>query len=251
MVRGEHVIGNGTESGGVTESGGMPTAQLTHQVGSSLLADQVFSVLRHWITRGEWQPGKQLRIREVAALVGTSEMPVREAFGRLSQAGLIDIEPYKGATVRALSIDELEHIYEVRIMLEAEAGRQGAQRADAAVVEAMRRHWELLQAASERGAIVEAVVEGENVLGALYDAGENDLLTGLVRTLWDMCRPYKSLWVSNAIEHGLSSWGHMPALIDAASNNDSHQAYRILERTYMDARALLRKLLDRQTGTNR
>ena len=245
------MIGALSEFGGVPGPSGTPTVRRTHQVASSLLADQVFSVLRHWITRGEWQPGKQLRIREVAALVGTSEMPVREAFGRLSQAGLIDVEPYKGATVRALSIDELEHMYDVRILLEAEAGRQGAQRADATVVAAMREHWELLQAASQRGAVVEAVVEGENVLGALYDAGDNDLLTGLVRTLWDRCRPYKSLWVSNAIEHGLSSWGHMPAIIEAASNNDGNEAYRILERTYMDARALLRKLLDRQTGTNR
>lgn len=230
---------------------GAPSVRLQHRVGSVLLADQVFERLRKWITGGEWQPGKQLRIREVAALVGTSEMPVREAFRRLAQAGLIVVEPYKGATVRVLRIDDLEHIYDVRIMLEAEAGRQGAQRADGAVVETMRRHWELVQVASERGDVMEAVAEDENVLSALYDAGENDVLTGLVRTLWDTCRPYKFLWVSNAVEQGLATWSHIPDLIDAASHNDSHLAFRILERTYRDARATVRHLLDRQTGANR
>lgn len=228
----------------MTESDGTSAIRLTHQVGSSLLADQVFEILRHWITRGEWQPGKQLRIREVAGLVGTSEMPVREAFRRLSQAGLIETEPYRGATVRMLTIDEVEHMYAVRILLEPEAGRQGAQRADASVVTVMREHWELLQSASERGAVVEAVLEGEEILGALYDASGNDILADLVRQMWDRCRPYKSLWVSNAVDQGLSSWDHIPDTIEAVSRNDSHQAFRILERTYIDARSLLRQLLD-------
>jgi DNA-binding GntR family transcriptional regulator len=220
----------------------------------------VFEALRQRITRGEWEPGTQLRIKEVAALVGTSEMPVREAFRRLAQAGLIVLEPYKGATIPVLHLSDLEHIYDVRIMLEAEAGRQGALCATPAVVATMREHWLLVQEASERGDVVGAVLEDENVLGALYGAGENDVLVGLVRTVWDSCRPYKGLWVSNAVEHGLATWSHIPALIDAASHNDSHLAFRILERTYLDARATVRQLLDRQapepgstgqTGTNR
>ncbi len=237
----------------MTGPNGLPTTTTVdraHRVESSPLADQVYEVLRHRITRGEWQPGTQLRIKEVAALVGTSDMPVREAFRRLAQTGLIVLEPYKGATIPVLRIADLEHIYDVRIMLEAEAGRQGAQRADASVVENMRQHWQLVQQASDRGDLVEAVLEDENVLNALYRAGENDVLVGLVNTLWDSCRPYKSLWAANAMEQGLAAWSHIPALIDAASKKDSHLAYRILERTYLDARALLRQLLGRQTGTS-
>ncbi|OUS92139.1 hypothetical protein CA951_29985 [Rhodococcus sp. NCIMB 12038] len=44
--------------------------------------------------------------------MGTSVMPVREAFRRLEQAGLIVTEPYRGASVRELSIDELEYVYD-------------------------------------------------------------------------------------------------------------------------------------------
>lgn len=228
----------------------VPAVRLQHQVSSSPLADQVFEVLRQRITRGEWAPGSHLRIKEVAALVGTSEMPVREAFRRLAQAGLIVLEPYKGATIPALHVSDLEHIYDVRILLEAEAGRQGAQRISADGVDVMRRHWVLLQKASARGDIVDAVVEDENVLSTLYGAGENDILVGLVKTIWDNCRSYKSLWVSNALEQGLATWSHIPALIDAAAHNDSHLAFRILERTYIDARAVLRQLMERQTGTS-
>ncbi|MFC9362310.1 GntR family transcriptional regulator [Rhodococcus sp. NPDC057014] len=226
------------------------SAQLKHRVSSSLLADQVFEALRGWIAQGEWEPGKQLRIREVAAQVGTSDMPVREAFRRLEQAGLIVVEPYRGATVRVLSIDELEHVYDIRIMLEPAAARDGVERCDDGVLEQMHHHWGLLQAASERGDVVEAVRQDEHLLMALYSAGPNDVLLKMVRELWDTCRPYKSLWVTNAIEHGLATWSHITHLLDAVERHDSDAAHSILDRTYRDARATVRQLLDTQSGRN-
>ena len=66
------------------------------------LAHQVFDTLRGWIVNGQLQPGYRLRVRDVAAMVGTSVMPVREAIGRLVETGLAIHEPYKGARVRAL-----------------------------------------------------------------------------------------------------------------------------------------------------
>ncbi|MFC9557958.1 GntR family transcriptional regulator [Rhodococcus sp. NPDC056960] len=226
------------------------SAQLQHRVSSSLLADQVFEALRGWIAQGEWLPGKQLRIREVAALVGTSDMPVREAFRRLEQAGLIVVEPYRGAKVRELSIDELEHVYDIRILLEPVAARAGVEHSDAGVLEAMNRHWQLLQEASERGDVVEAVRQDEQLLMALYTAGPNDVLLKMVRELWDTCRAYKSLWVVNAVEHGLATWSHITHLIDAVERGDGDGAHDILERTYRDARATVRQLLDTQSGRN-
>lgn len=66
-------------------------------------------------------------------------------FRWLEQAVLLTVEPYKGATVRAMSFDELEQMYEVCIMLEAEAVRRGATSADDLAVESIQRHWALLQ----------------------------------------------------------------------------------------------------------
>lgn len=224
--------------------------RLRRPVTASLLADQVFEALRGWIAAGEWAPGRQLRIRDVAVLVGTSEMPVREAFRRLEQAGLILIEPYKGATVRSLSIDELEHVYDVRIMLEPEAGRQGARHADGRVLATMRHHADLVHDASERGDIAEAVAQDEYLLDALYSAGDNDILTNMVRGLWDTCRPYKNLWVANAVDQGISTWSHLTHLLDAVAAHDADRAFTILDRTYRDARATVRGLLEPATGSH-
>ena len=49
----------------------------------SLLADQVYTMIREAILNGEMPAGTRLRVRDLAAQVGTSIMPVRESIRRL------------------------------------------------------------------------------------------------------------------------------------------------------------------------
>ena len=54
----------------------------------TLLTDQVYAVLHQAIVSGELPAGSRLRVRDIAAQVGTSVMPVREAIRRVEEAGL-------------------------------------------------------------------------------------------------------------------------------------------------------------------
>jgi DNA-binding GntR family transcriptional regulator len=56
---------------------------LPKRVTPTLLTDQVYAVLHEAIISGELPAGSRLRIRDLAAQVGTSVMPVREAIRRL------------------------------------------------------------------------------------------------------------------------------------------------------------------------
>ena len=80
-----------------------------------LLTDQVFSAIHEAIMSGDTRTGARLRIRDLAAQLGTSPMPVREAIGRLEQAGLAQRVPHKGAVVIDLSPAELVHVYDTRL----------------------------------------------------------------------------------------------------------------------------------------
>jgi DNA-binding GntR family transcriptional regulator len=111
------------------------------------------------------------------------------------------------------------------------------------VVAEMTDHWQLLQEASERGDVTDAVAEDENVLNAVYRRGANEVLVRLVNELWDACRAYKTLWSINAIEHGIDAWHHVPMLIEAVGNRDADAAHAIMARTYTDAGATVRGLL--------
>src|ERR671925_88174 len=92
----------------------------------SLMTDQVFTAIQDAIMSGEMPAGYRLRIRDIAAQVGTSVMPVREAIRRLEEAGLAERVPHKGAVVKGLTLEELVHVYDVRRLLEVEAARLGA-----------------------------------------------------------------------------------------------------------------------------
>jgi DNA-binding GntR family transcriptional regulator len=75
-------------------------------------------MLRHAIIRGILPPGKRLRQEVLAAELGVSRIPLRDAFRRLQAEGLIEIDGRRGARVASLSLDDVAELYELRRMLE-------------------------------------------------------------------------------------------------------------------------------------
>ena len=71
-------------------------------VGRALLRDDVYRRLRDAIVDGTLEPGEQLRDQELAAWLGVSRTPVREALLRLQQAGLVAARPGRSTTVASL-----------------------------------------------------------------------------------------------------------------------------------------------------
>jgi DNA-binding GntR family transcriptional regulator len=68
----------------------------------------VFETLRDMILFFELAPGERLVETELATRLGVSKTPVREALFLLESEGLVDVAPYRGATVRWLSVKEME-----------------------------------------------------------------------------------------------------------------------------------------------
>jgi DNA-binding GntR family transcriptional regulator len=204
------------------------------------LAEQVFATLREWIVTGELRPGQRLRVRDLADAVGTSVMPVRDAIRRLVECGLAVHEPYKGARVRDLEVAELENLYYVRMLLESEAARLGARAATADVAERMHAHWVELDQAARSGDVTETLLRDELLLGTLFAAAGNDVLLGVISSLWDKCRPYKVVWATAATGRGdLTMWHFAPELIEAVSANDGEAAERIMRDTYVEAKGAI------------
>jgi DNA-binding GntR family transcriptional regulator len=82
------------------------------------LGERVHEYLRDEILSDRLPPGTDLQEVGLAASLGVSRGPVREALGRLSGEGLVTIRPRNGAVVRSLSRREFIEAYEVREALE-------------------------------------------------------------------------------------------------------------------------------------
>ena len=80
--------------------------------------DQIVDHIRRAVFSGRFTPGSKLKEKEISEWLGMSRMPVREAFRILEAQGLVEIEPNKGARVPLISLEDLEEIYEARVLLE-------------------------------------------------------------------------------------------------------------------------------------
>ncbi|CAA9537601.1 MAG: hypothetical protein AVDCRST_MAG79-1529 [uncultured Thermoleophilia bacterium] len=74
--------------------------------------------LRGAIHAGELQPGARLVERALAASLGVSHIPVREAFARLEEESLVVRAPRRGARVAEVSPQTLAELSEIRVVLE-------------------------------------------------------------------------------------------------------------------------------------
>lgn len=81
------------------------------------------------IRAGLLQPGARLRETELAARLGISRTPVREAIRQLEADGLVVHVPRSGAAIRRLDYAEIMELYEMRVVLEGTAARLAARSA--------------------------------------------------------------------------------------------------------------------------
>lgn len=109
-------------------------------------AELIAEELRRAILKGGLLPGSPLVERDLAAMLGVSKTPVREAIKTLVAKGLVEMSPYKGAMVRRVDPAFAENVYAVRIMLEPEAARLAAARVSRKAPEALAALEEAAQA---------------------------------------------------------------------------------------------------------
>lgn len=85
------------------------------------LTELAYLHIKRSILEGALGEGTRLTEENLAAQLGISKSPVREALNRLESDGLVTIEPRRGAYVRKLTLQEACELYELREVLEVHA----------------------------------------------------------------------------------------------------------------------------------
>jgi DNA-binding GntR family transcriptional regulator len=86
------------------------------------LGDLVYASLQQYLRSGAVAPGQPLQEVHLAELLGVSRTPVREAMVRLASQGLLNADG-RSFSVPELTLADVDHIYEVRFLIEPEALR--------------------------------------------------------------------------------------------------------------------------------
>ncbi len=106
------------------------------------LKDHIYDVLRSAILEMNiYEEGANLRLdeRDLAAQLGISRTPVREALAKLEQEGFVEIRPRKGVFVRRKSLDEVLEMIVVWSALESTAARLVTEKASDKELASLRK----------------------------------------------------------------------------------------------------------------
>lgn len=133
-------------------------------------------MLRAAIVAGDLQPGQRLTERSLCLLTGAGRTTVREAVRQLESEGLLHSVPHRGPMVALLSEPEARDLYELRAMLEGQAGRLCALRGGARHAAALHAAVAALDQARQAGSMLGVLQANSAFYDALNDGAGNEAL---------------------------------------------------------------------------
>jgi DNA-binding GntR family transcriptional regulator len=194
----------------------------------------VLAALREGIIRGALPPGARLRQEDLAALFDTSRIPVREALRILEYEGLVSSQPHRGFTVTTLDANEIEEIYELRVVLESHAVRLAVPLLTEADMAELERIYGAMVAATDPDA---QLALREQFYLRIYSVTTRPRLVGLIARLrQEVARSLR--W--KLVQHSPS---HHAVFFEAIREGDAERAVAELTSHYRKVAALLRRFL--------
>ena len=159
--------------------------------------DAVVDELRRQILTGELRPGDHVIQDELAATLGVSRIPIREALSVLTAEGTIRHRPHQGYRVASLDAKELDEIHQVLRLLEDEAIRHVANRSDEATLARLTQELEEMEACASDGSSLRFVDLYRDFRFEIFEMADMPRLTRFIRLAWQSCDAYRLAWLSH------------------------------------------------------
>ncbi|MFF2651393.1 GntR family transcriptional regulator [Streptomyces sp. NPDC058045] len=192
-------------------------------------ADRVYQHIKQGVLDRSYEGGTLLTEGELAAAVGVSRTPVREALLRLEVEGLIRLYPKKGALVLPVSAQEIRDVVETRRLVETHAARKAVP----APPQLLARLAELL--AQQRDQAAAGDLTGAAVTDRCFHAeivrhGGNEILSRLYDQLRD-----RQLRMGVAVMHAhpervTRNIGEHEEILAALRDGDAEAAVAVVDR---------------------
>ena len=192
------------------------------------MADTLRDQLEQDIVTSALSPGARLDEQSLASRFGVSRTPIREALMQLATAGLVTLQPRRGAFVASLSLREIIERFEVMATFEGVCGALAARRiTDDERQELVEAHRACAQKASD-GDTDTYYYANERFHHLIYTASHNSFLIEQARQLHDRLKPYRRLQLRVRSRVATSLAEHQ-GIVDAILAGEGHKAEQLLK----------------------
>ena len=215
----------------------MPIPSSQTPVSRALLRDDVYRRVRDAIVDGTLAPGEQLRDQELAAWLGVSRTPVREALLRLQQAGLVTSLPGRSTTVASLDTRAARDAQAVVAQLHRLAVHDAVGLLTADDLTRMRAANDRFRAALEAGDADGALAADDELHGIPVAAAGNAALAAVLDQLTPVLRRVERLRFSSL--SGRGSVALHTRLIDLCEAGERDAAAEVSHQTWQTLAPLL------------
>ncbi|WP_111520601.1 GntR family transcriptional regulator [Cupriavidus phytorum] len=150
------------------------------------LSRDVYTQLRELLVSGQMMPGEQISLRNIAAALGVSVMPVREAVHRLVAEQALELTPNRALRVPRMSVSQFEEITKIRIELEGLATATAAERiTDEELKQVQALHRRFADEMAKRNPDGADVIAANQAFHfAVYAAARMPILLQMIESQW-------------------------------------------------------------------
>lgn len=195
---------------------------------STAVHDQVYDSIRQALITGKIAPGVGVSLRSLAAELGVSPMPVRDAVRRLVAERALAINPAnKRLSVPSLSAERLEQLELARQWIEPELAARAAPRADEALVRKLKTIDLDLEEALRVGDVDRYMVANHAFHFAIYERAGAEVLLAMAGGLWLQIGPFMRVVFGRVGTGSLPADRHAEAM-DALKIRDAEGARRAI-----------------------
>ncbi|CAM4102014.1 GntR family transcriptional regulator [Kerstersia similis] len=196
------------------------------QVEKENLSMRIYRQIRSALIDGQYEPGERLRIATLAAELGTSITPVREAIFRLVSEQALEMRAATAVIVPALNAAKLREVQQVRLLLEGAAAEHAAQ----IITPDQLAHMERLQ-----DAFIEAVEANDPRLAAVRNRdfhfgivtiAAKPTIEAIVENMWVQMGPVLNMFHSRMPRRQVSTKRHPHYDVLAAFRRKDPEAAR-------------------------
>lgn len=217
--------------------------------GHGTTAEHALDELRRAIVSGQYRPGQQVRQERIAADLGVSLAPVREALRALEQEGQVVYRPRRGYFLTELRVADLREIYELRALLETRAARHTVPLLDAGALDHVAQAANECAMAAERGDVAAELEANRRFHFGLLESPDMVHTTRVIRLLWDSTEAYRAMYYNSPVERSRTVADH-ETILELARGHAVEEVIVALDEHRDRALQVLTRIIDDRHGVD-